>query len=343
MTFTLPARKFQLIGLIFAGLLFHGCAAAPPRQAPLDESILKNLCSRYDVEWSFDSVSQVVTLSRQGSKAKAMIGSDLVIIGDEKITLSGPLKRQKGAVIVPPDFRRKVIDRLTQKVEYVVKKFRKIILDPGHGGKDPGTTGRTGLKEKNVVLDIAKRLKKRLEEQGIDITMTRASDVFISLEDRARMANRSKADLFVSIHANYSRTRGVHGLEVYYLRHLDEATKREIRKTMNFNEMFRQFSMNQGEPALQQILLDMMYANKQTESRKLSGYLVRTTADSIKSEERGSKTAGFFVLKNTVIPAILVEVGFLSNKNEEYLLGTGEYRQEVADSLAKSIIEYANK
>ncbi len=324
-------------------LLFKGCAAAPPVQAPPEEYRLKELCERRNVAWELDSVSQVVTLSRNGLKAKAMVGSDLVIIGEKKITLSAPLKRSKGVVIVPPDFKHKVLDELSRKISYEARKFKQIVIDPGHGGKDPGTMGRSGLKEKTVVLDIAQRLKKELEGAGIKVMMTRDSDKFISLEERARMANKSQADLFISIHANASRAKSVQGLEVYSFRDIDKATWREIESGEHYRGMFRRLSMKQDDRTLEHILLDMLYSYKQAESRKLGRYLTKNTANSISSMNRGMRTSGFFVLKNTVIPAVLVEVGFLSNKEEERLLNTPSYRQEVADGLAKSIIEYEKK
>ena len=218
-----------------------------------------------------------------------------------------------------------------------------MIIDAGHGGKDPGAISRTGLKEKNIVLDIAQRLKKGLEEKGMKVIMTRDRDEFIPLEERAQIANKSKADLFISIHANSSRAKSVHGIEVYYLRNLDNVTRRDVQLGTNYKEMFSHFTMRQNEPTLERILLDMMYAHKQSESKKLARYLTKNTADTVNSMDRGSKSSAFFVLKNTLIPAVLAEVGFLSNKSEENLLATAGYRQEIADGLAKSIIAYASK
>ena len=335
-------KTSKVISFIALALIFKGCAAAPVT-APVGEILLKELCEQNGVDWEIDSVSQVVTMQRGGVRAKAMIGSALVIIGEEKINLSVPLRRKQSFVIVPVDFKRKVIDQLARRIPYETRKFKKVIIDPGHGGKDPGTIGRSGLKEKTVVLDIAQRFKKELEEAGIKVTMTRGSDEFIPLEDRARMANRANADLFISVHANASRARSVQGLEIYYLRNLDKATWREIEEGGHYRAMFRHLSMRQGDQSVEHILLDMLYTNKQVESRKLARYMTKNTSNAISSMNRGVKSAGFFVLKNTVIPAILVEVGFLSNKEEEKLLGTSSYRQDIADGLAKSILEYEKK
>ena len=339
---TVIVGKYEITGLIVLGLFFHGCATAPKVKVPTAEVLLKDLCRDNNINWSWDSINQVVTLSRQGPTAKAMVGSNLVIIGEDRIILDAPLRRYQGVVSVPLDFKVKVIDKLVQK-EYAILKFKKVVIDPGHGGKDPGAIGKVGLKEKTIVLDIAQRLRKDLAEKGIEVAMTREGDEFVPLEERARLANKSKADLFISIHANSSRARSVHGFEVFYLRNLDDAVRKDIQSATNYKEMFNQFSMKHDRPALEKILLDMLYIHKQYESKKLAGYLTKNTTDTINSMDRGSKTAGFSVLRNTLIPAVLIEVGFLSNKNEESLLATNSYRQEIADSLAKSIIQYANQ
>lgn len=335
--------RSHIIWFLSLGIFLSGCAAPSARRIVPQDIILQDLCQRYNVNWDWDSVSQVVTLSRRGLKAKAMVGSDLVIVGEEKINLSVPLKRKKGVVIVPSDFKRKIIDRLTEKTEYPLGKFRAIMIDPGHGGKDPGAIGHSGLKEKIVVLDIAQRLKRNLEAKGFKVSMTRDSDEFISLDDRVRMANGSGTDIFVSIHANASRARSIQGFEIYFLKNLDHAALREIHAATNYQDALNRFAVKQSSSTVGQIVLDMMYVHKQSESRRLARYLAKNTTDTINSVDRGTKPSGFFVLKNTLIPAILIEVGFLSNKTEEGLLRTSDYRQQLADGLAKSILQYASQ
>lgn len=320
-------------------LVLHGCATAPV-SVPLEETVLKDVCRNYDVEWQWDSISQVIALTRKGLKAKAMVGSDLVILGDEKIKLSSPLKMQKGTVIVPADFKRKVIDRLTQKFDYTIKKFRVVIIDPGHGGQDPGAIGKNGLKEKNVVLDIAKRLKDSLEEKGIDVIMTRTDDQFVPLEERSAIAARSKADLFISIHANASRARAAHGFEVFYLRDVDDNDAEVVK---NYKILFNRLAMQKNNSVLEGILSSMISTYKRAESDRLAEYITKNTAETINSHNRGTKSARYVVLRNTLIPAILVEVGFLSNRQEEGLLKESSYREKIADSLAEGLIGYSGR
>lgn len=336
------AGKIRIALFVILALFVYGCATAPV-SGPVDETVLKDLCQHYDVQWEWDSVSQVVTLTRQGLRAKAMAGSDLIAMGDEQIKLSAPLKMDRGTIVVPPDFKRKVIDRLTQKFDYTLKKFRLVIIDPGHGGQDPGAIGREGLKEKEVVLDVAKRLKQELEDRGIKVIMTRDDDTFISLEERPQVAARSGADLFISIHANASRARSASGFEVYYLKGSDEVFAYDAELKKNYKIAFNHFSMQQNNSALEGIVSSMMAAYKQAESSRLAEYITRNTAETINSKNRGSKSARYVVLRNTVIPAVLVEVGFLSNKQEGDLLRSSSYRQKIADSLAEGFVGYASR
>ncbi len=341
------AHSWVLSWLALAGLTLwlSGCATAPPRSTETSTApvSLSNLCREQKVDLNVDAVTQVVTLSKNNLSAKVLVGSDVVLIGNEKIMLSAPIRRVKGAVYVPSDFRRKVIDRFGPQDTFAVKKFRQIVIDPGHGGKDPGAHGRSGLKEKEVVLDIAKRLKKDLEASGIKVIMTRDSDEFISLKERTEIATRSDADLFVSVHANSSRSRSAEGFEVFYLRELNSREKKDDDLRDNQRLKFRNFSMERGSPVLDSIVTDMMYGYKQAESRHLAEHVMLRTPHSLDAEPRGSKSCAFFVLRNTLIPAILVEVGFVSNNKEEKKLKTSVYREKIADSLAKHILSYADQ
>ena len=332
-----------LFFLIFAlTLSLVGCHTAPPSH--ISVLYLKDVCTLYNISWQWDSVSQVVTLRKGDKKAEVIVGSDVVILGGEKIYLSESLRRQKGAIIVPADFKSKVIDRLTEQgvsptPAFVSKKPFKIIVDAGHGGKDPGTTGRFGTREKDVALDIARRLRDDLQRSGFAVQMTRDRDEFISLEQRTEIASNSDADLFVSVHANSSPSRNVQGVEVYTLRTLEYSEKKEEQRQKNHRLLFNHLAMEQT-PSVNEILTDMLFNNKCAESPRLASYASRSICREAKADSRGVKRAGFFVLRNTLIPAILVEVGFLSNVGEERLLKTDEYRQKIADGLASSIVTY---
>ena len=335
-------KKYLLVLISLLILFLHGCASAPSsRTISLRELKLNDLCQSYNLQWQYDSINQVVTLSRGGMTAKALIGSNVVVLDDQKVFLSQPLRRKRQNIYVSSDFKQRVIDRFIQRrFSYPSRKFSKIVIDAGHGGKDPGAIGYSGLKEKEVTLDIARKLKAILSNKGIQVTMTRRNDQFISLEDRAKISNNSKSDLFVSIHANAAHTKGVKGFEVFCLRSPDYETKREIQEAKSYRYMFQKLKMEDNNKILDEILYDMLYNYKRAESYRLAEYIARKTSRELNLRNRGCKRSGFFVLKHTAIPAVLVEVGFLSNKKEEKLLKDNQYRQKVANSIAESILEY---
>jgi len=317
-------------------------------KAARERLFLKDLCGKNNITWEWDSVSQVVTLSLKGVRAKALVGSDVVLIGEEKVLLSAPLKTVKSSIVVSGDFQEKVIDKILnqslEKADYFVKRVETILIDAGHGGKDPGTIGvRGGRQEKEVVLDIAKRLRNVLEAHGFKVNMTRDKDEFISLKERTEIACRSKVDLFISVHANSNPVRSVNGLEVYSLKDLNYVEKEDAERRENHQILFQKMAMKRNARDVEGILEDMLYTNKQSESRILAEYVAKETTKMIGSRNRGIKESHFFVLRNTLIPAVLVEVGFMSNPREERLLRKSLYRQKIANGLARSIMAYANR
>ncbi len=324
-------------------ILLSGCATVP--RTTLPQLTLQELCESYEIQWQWDPVSQIVSLKRGNLEAKALMGSAVVVIGGQRVTLSESLKRQKGTIIVPADFKDKIINRLASLPEVLLvrKKIFKIVVDAGHGGKDPGTLGRSGVKEKKIVLDIARRLKKNLEKQGFKVIMTREKDEFLSLEKRTEIASRSKADLFVSIHANSSPMRTAQGIEVFSFRDSGLKDRQEEQWQRNHQMMFHQLSMIRNDLPLERIIEDMLYRYKRYESQNLASYIVSGASQATKAQNRGIKVSDFFVLRNTLVPAILIEVGFLSNSKEENLLKTVSYRQKIADGIAESIEKYANR
>jgi len=337
-----------LIVITILVLMNAGCATVSrqPVVSAHKENYLKDICARNGVYWQWDHVSQVATLGYRGIKAEVLVGSDLVIVDKERITLSAPVRVVRSAVVVPIDFQSKVISRLRQRAteqkRYGITQIRSIIIDAGHGGKDPGAIGRSGEYEKKVVLDISMRLKKILQDKGIKVRMTRERDEFISLQKRTEIASRSKADLFISVHANSSPIRSIHGLEVYTSKYLGFKDRNAQQRKTNQRLMFNRLSMKRGASDVENIVSDMLYTHKQAEAKTLAKQLAKKTAKHIKTKNRGEKESRFYVVKNTLIPAILVEVGFLSNPKESKLLQTSKYRQRVARGIAESILDYAN-
>ena len=213
----------------------------------------------------------------------------------------------------------------------------RIVIDPGHGGHDPGTMSRT-LREKDLVLDISRRVTKILEGQNFDVLMTRSNDVFIPLEERTAIANSKGADLFVSIHVNASRSSRPRGTETYYLNLATTPDAEEVAARENAVNTRRL-----GE--LQNLLQQVMNNSKITESRELASHVQGSMAvdlfDSKKdARNRGVKTAPFYVLLGAQVPSVLIEVAYLSNRKDEQLLADASYRQKIAKSIATGIRSY---
>ena len=218
-------------------------------------------------------------------------------------------------------------------------KIGRIVIDPGHGGHDTGTIGPNGIEEKNVVLDVAKRLGRLLQgRMGADVVYTRDDDTFIPLETRTAIANEQQADLFVSIHANSSRDEDARGVETYYLNFTSNASALEVAARENATS-------DQSIHELQDLVKKIALKEKIEESREFATDVQRSlhTGLAVKSpgiRDRGVKKAPFVVLIGANMPSILAEISFVSNPTDERKLDTAEYRQRIAESLYKGIAKY---
>lgn len=218
-------------------------------------------------------------------------------------------------------------------------KIGKIVVDPGHGGTDTGTIGRGGLKEKELVLDIARRLAVMLQERfGAIVVLTRSDDTFVPLEERTAIANAERADLFVSIHANSSANPQVRGVETYFLNFARGAEAREVAARENAPA---QRSIHELEDLIKKIT---MY-EKLEESKLLAAHLQKSLFQAAKkvspgAQDRGVRQAPFIVLIGANMPSVLAEVGFLSNPREERALSKGSARERIAQALCDGIEAY---
>lgn len=215
---------------------------------------------------------------------------------------------------------------------------QRVIIDAGHGGHDPGTMGHRGLKEKDLALDISRRVMKLLERDGFEVLMTRERDVFVPLEERTAIANSKSADLFVSIHANAARSSVARGVETYYLNLATTPDAEEVAARENAVSTRRI-----GE--LQSLLQKVIDNSRIAESRELATHMQNALASDLfssknDSRNRGVKTAPLYVLLGAQMPSVLIEVAFLSNRQEEALLNDSAYRQKLARSVAQGIRSY---
>jgi N-acetylmuramoyl-L-alanine amidase len=220
-------------------------------------------------------------------------------------------------------------------------KIGRIAIDPGHGGHDTGTIGPTGLREKDVVLDVGLRLKRLLERKaGCEVVMTRSDDTFIPLEERTAIANEKAADLFVSIHANASHDRSARGIETYYLNFTSSPEALELAARENATS---QESVHQLQDLIKKIAMTEKIEESEEFARQLQKEVYRRTSQlSAQQRDRGVKKAPFVVLIGANMPSVLAEISFLTNPRDEKSLRRSDYRQKIAEALYLGILDYVN-
>lgn len=220
------------------------------------------------------------------------------------------------------------------------ESFDVVVIDPGHGGDDHGAQGRAGLVEKTVVLDVAKRVERRLRADGLEVVMTRNSDRFVPLEGRTELANAAGADLFISIHANASSYKGARGIETFFA--APEATDQAALDLAHAENLA--FGTDLQPPAAGDPLLAILGDMAATEQLTLSQEFARMTQHRIATAEvarsRGVKQAPFVVLMGVRMPAVLVEIGFLSHPADEKALGDEDERERLAQGIADAVAAY---
>ncbi len=215
----------------------------------------------------------------------------------------------------------------------------RIVVDPGHGGDQPGAHGPLGLVEKEIALDLGLRLHDLLEDAGFEVVLTRETDSSVSLADRARLANEAGGDLFISIHLNWIANQGVRGVETYYLGPTDDPYLTELAAKENRESGL---SLSELRPLLEDIYLDVRHDKSKQLADSIQHSLFRSLSQiNPELSDRGIKTAPFIVLAKTDMPAILAEVSCLSNRREAELLTRPLYRQFIAEALFAGLEAYA--
>ncbi|MBI3129078.1 MAG: N-acetylmuramoyl-L-alanine amidase [Candidatus Tectomicrobia bacterium] len=244
---------------------------------------------------------------------------------------------------LPPAPRAPAAPRRRQEMS-IAERFRggtgRIMLDPGHGGKDPGTLGLYGLVEKNFVLDLAQRAARALRRAlpGNEVILTRAGDSYIPLDRRTAMANDRDADIFISIHANSSPLRGTNGIETYLLSEASSDRALEIAARENDVSLAEMTD-------LQKILYDLMLRSKVNESRELAEDVHRSLLGQVGRRYRGINDLGvkrgpFYVLLGARMPSILIEVGFISNPAEARRSLQPSFRDSIAQGIAEGVVRF---
>ena len=251
------------------------------------------------------------------------------------------IQGQAPAEVLAPAAKNKPVPVVTAKEKTSpTVGIRKIVLDPGHGGKDPGAIGVGGIAEKDIVLSIAKKLAKKLQkEMGIHVVLTRKDDSFIPLEDRTAIANAENADLFVSLHMNASPNADARGIETYYLdKTTDEAAMRLAAR--------ENATSRKNVSDLQFILSDMVQSMNLEESISLAYRLQASLVDGMSKRmedvrDLGVKKALFYVLVGARMASVLVEMSFITNKSEGRAMSQENYQDAMVEALYEGIQRYA--
>ncbi|MFA5793841.1 MAG: N-acetylmuramoyl-L-alanine amidase [Candidatus Brocadiia bacterium] len=309
---------------------------------------LNSLAEKYNLAHEKDSLTGREIFSGNGYILVASIGMSSMLVNEKLAVLNDRIESVDGEIAVSARDIPKVELLLTDtsshepddKSKKTKRNLKKIVIDPGHGGSFRGCKGVNGLIEKTVTLDVSKRLKTLLEKEGIKVVLTRERDTSLShnlnddLQRRADVANREQADLFLSIHCNWSSNPSIEGFEIYYC---DE--KNSGQPSVTSGKAGTNKALNKENKAILAYLLKDEYKSQTMEIAKE----VKSKLNDLPTEDRGIKKANFRVIKQTKCPAILVEMDFISNKKKARSLSNEEYRQEVASKLKEAIISYDNK
>ena len=219
---------------------------------------------------------------------------------------------------------------------------RVIVIDPGHGGVDPGTTGYRGTREKNITLAVARAVKARLEAKGrYHVVLTRERDIFLRLRSRVETARSAAADLFVSLHADALKNRKVRGAAVYTLSEVSsDKEAAELAAKENKADVIAGVDLTHENPVVANILIDLAQRETMNYSARFATLLVTQLRRTGKTLRNAHRFAGFAVLKAPDIPSVLIEMGYLSNPAEERLLRQPAYQRKLADAIARAMDGY---
>ncbi len=260
----------------------------------------------------------------------------------QNITATPPAKITPQKIITPQIADRITLSALPTKP--VIKKTRKavVVIDPGHGGKDPGAIGKLGNKEKNIVLAYSRALRDELNKTGkFIVKMTRDNDNFVPLPDRVKIARRSGGDILISIHADSNPNKEVRGFSIYTIS--KDRAEREARKLLEkseYEEIIRGVPLKGKSRDVKEALIFISQNETKDISDELSKILAKNLGKKAKPLPKSNREASLAVLTGADIPSVLLELGYMSNIYEERLLATAQHKQKVVSSIVSAIDEY---
>lgn len=311
-------KKVLFFGVSVLLVMKHSCLADV--DAPQSRRPLKDVCARYGFLPQL-KVDNTITLKSKSTKMVFKTNSRKLMFNEILIWMNSPLTKESGKWTLTNADIAKIVDPLLRPNKTLESvHYSTVVLDPGHGGDDIGAIGRRKVYEKKVVLDIAKRLKRKLQKSGVNVKLTREKDSNLSLSARTALAKEWKADIFVSIHINSAHNTKAQGIETYVV------PAAGFPSTAGNND-------SKSYPG-----------NKYDASNMLLAYYVHKEMLAFaQGDDRGIRRARFDVIRDAPCSAILVECGFVSNKAEEKKMLRRKYRDNVAEGIAKGILIYINE
>jgi len=305
-----------------------------------------------------DKIDQRLFINLYDEQIIFLIDTSYIKFRDKIYNFKYPVRSEEGKYYIPNLFLKKILPKLfPDKIKYSGKNLiaenprddsiKRIVIDPGHGGKDPGAVSTNKKNyEKNISLGVAKKLKKIIsKELDCEVLITRTKDEFISLQERTQFANSKSADLFISLHCNAHERKTANGIEVYYL----STAKTDDARAVEALENSVVYDFEGGNEAVKKyddlsfILADMAQNEHLKESSELAIKLQENLIESTNAFNRGVKQANFYVLRGTFMPAVLIELGFLSNRKEEKKLVTASYQETLANAIYEGIKNFKLK
>lgn len=334
---------------LFALFLFCNFSVIFSQSRDQNSIDIDSLARRFKLEVSYNDLSGDIILADKRIMLKIVPGLNQFELNQKVYSLTRPISVSNGQIFVD----RKVLDYLSSKeviapkkeITYIqeLPKDFTIVIDPGHGGKDPGTCGDKGTEEKKVALSVSLLLKNELERMGATVILTRTRDIFIPLPERPLVASISGADLFISVHLNSTKDSSVEGVEVFVYRYREQEYENSRASSITQNISIKKSLLADDcyiSMGVENDLMRLQQLSSVEESYKLASIILKSILERSNMTNRGVKEANFVVLRNATCPSILVEMGFLSHAETESNFLTPGYCKSIAEKMAQGIVKF---
>ncbi|MGC6424294.1 MAG: N-acetylmuramoyl-L-alanine amidase family protein [Lentimonas sp.] len=312
--------------LAIAATLLSTPTTAPAQGGGRDYVDLKVVSERFGMQGYWLAGHKTYRLRSRWTSIDAVKNSKSITINRVPVYLGFPTREWKGRLLITKDdYKHVLLPILTPQVFGTSPELKRIIIDPGHGGRDSGAVNDAyGLKEKTLAMDVSLRLKSMLERAGYEVVLTRYRDQYLPLAERTRIANRTGGDLFISIHFNAAHSATASGYETFALTPQFQASSKFAKPVSGDSVAYT--------------------GNRQDSWNTLSAYHIQhALVRRMGGPDRGLKRARFLVLKHLACPGVLVELGFISHPQSAQKVRSAAYRQTLAQSLYEGIVDYSNR